>query len=61
MEGWQNKKELQEAVQDLFNSGRIEELNPDMPAEEQAQLLPYDPKWECSRADIKLGEILIQC
>ncbi len=44
----------------LFESGQIDLINPDMPLDEQIDLLPYDNKWEFPRENLKLGPILGQ-
>lgn len=41
----------------LFEKGNIGQINPDCTADEQAELLPYDPQWEVPREDIKIGKI----
>ncbi|XP_073993998.1 PDGF- and VEGF-receptor related isoform X3 [Rhodnius prolixus] len=38
-----------------FQEGQIGSLNPDLSIGEQADLLPYDKKWEVPREKIKLG------
>ncbi|KAK9497787.1 hypothetical protein O3M35_003710 [Rhynocoris fuscipes] len=38
-----------------FHDGQIESINPDLSIGEQADLLPYDKKWEIPREKIKLG------
>nr|WOX59914.1 receptor tyrosine kinase PVR2A1 [Gecarcinus lateralis] len=42
----------------LFEKGNICQLNPDCTADEQAELLPYDKKWEVLRKNITLGKQL---
>ncbi|XP_068207009.1 vascular endothelial growth factor receptor 1-like isoform X2 [Palaemon carinicauda] len=42
----------------LFEKGNIGQLNPDCTADEQAELLPYDPTWEVDRDNIKIGKQL---
>ncbi|XP_042225356.1 vascular endothelial growth factor receptor 1-like isoform X2 [Homarus americanus] len=42
----------------LFEKGNIGQLNPDCTADEQAELLPYDPAWEVPKEDIKIGKQL---
>ncbi|XP_064082530.1 vascular endothelial growth factor receptor 1-like isoform X2 [Macrobrachium nipponense] len=42
----------------LFEKGNIGQLNPDCTADEQAELLPYDPAWEVDRASIRIGKQL---
>ncbi|XP_047483126.1 platelet-derived growth factor receptor beta-like isoform X3 [Penaeus chinensis] len=55
---WRAKKELRNNVAFLFRKGKLNELNSDCTADEQAELLPYDCKWEVSRRDIHLGRQL---
>lgn len=55
---WRTKKELRDNVAFLFRKGKLNELNSDCTADEQAELLPYDCKWEVSRRDIHLGRQL---
>lgn len=38
-----------------FEEGATESLNPDLGVDEQAELLPYDKKWEFPREKLKLG------
>jgi len=35
--------------------GQIEMFNPDMPLDEQIELLPYDPRYEFPKERLKLG------
>ena len=42
-----------------FEEGAIECLNPDLTVDDQADLLPYDRKWEFPRDKLKLGKQLI--
>jgi FMS-like tyrosine kinase 1 len=35
-------------------------INPDIPIDEQIDLLPYDTIWEFPRENLKLGQILGQ-
>ncbi|KAK7080793.1 hypothetical protein SK128_024462, partial [Halocaridina rubra] len=42
----------------LFEKGNIGQLNTDCTADEQAELLPYDPVWEVNKEDITLGKQL---
>lgn len=42
----------------LLNSGKPEQVNPEIPVEEQVELLPYDPKWEFPRDRLILGKLL---
>ena len=39
-----------------FRTGRMSEFNPELPIEEQAQLLPYDDEWEFPKDRLHLGE-----
>lgn len=39
-----------------FEEGALECLNPDLTVDDQAELLPYDKKWEFPRERLKLGE-----
>ena len=47
--------ELEKNREFLFKQGNVEQLNPDCTADEQAELLPYDPSWEIEKEYIKLG------
>lgn len=42
-----------------FQEGQIGSLNPDLSIGEQADLLPYDKKWEVPREKIKLGKLIV--
>lgn len=50
------RKELMEAGLMHFEEGALECLNPDLTVDDQAELLPYDKKWEFPRERLKLGE-----
>ncbi|XP_076384324.1 vascular endothelial growth factor receptor 1-like [Megalopta genalis] len=52
------RKELMEAGLTHFEKGAVESLNPDLTVDDQADLLPYDKKWEFPRAKLKLGKHL---
>ncbi|XP_046740931.1 vascular endothelial growth factor receptor 1-like [Diprion similis] len=52
------KKELLEAGLTTFVEGAVECLNPDLNIDDQAELLPYDKKWEFPRERLKLGKQL---
>ncbi|XP_012148216.1 PDGF- and VEGF-receptor related isoform X2 [Megachile rotundata] len=52
------RKELMEAGLMHFEEGAIECLNPDLTVDDQAELLPYDKKWEFPRDRLKLGKKL---
>lgn len=38
-----------------FEEGALECLNPELTVDDQAELLPYDKKWEFPRERLKLG------
>lgn len=40
----------------MLQSGDLERINPEIPLEEQVDLLPYDSKWEFPRDRLVLGE-----
>ena len=44
---------------ETFARGHPESLNPDLPIDEQTDLLPYDQRWEFPRAHLKLGTATI--
>ncbi|XP_064099466.1 vascular endothelial growth factor receptor 2-like [Macrobrachium nipponense] len=52
------RRETEKNLAFLFQKGRPTELNPYCTADEQAELLPYDHKWEVSRDRIQLGQQL---
>ncbi|XP_060867787.1 vascular endothelial growth factor receptor 1 isoform X2 [Metopolophium dirhodum] len=52
------KKELALAGLLHFENGAVESWNPDLGIEEQAELLPYDKRWEFPRDKLKLGKQL---
>ncbi|XP_011698334.1 PREDICTED: vascular endothelial growth factor receptor 1 isoform X2 [Wasmannia auropunctata] len=52
------RKELMEAGLMHFEEGALECLNPDLTVDDQAELLPYDKKWEFPRERLKLGKQL---
>ncbi|XP_066985787.1 vascular endothelial growth factor receptor kdr-like isoform X2 [Macrobrachium rosenbergii] len=52
------RQETKKNLAFLFERGRPNELNPDCTADEQAELLPYDHKWEVSKDQIQLGQQL---
>ncbi|XP_017797835.1 PREDICTED: vascular endothelial growth factor receptor 1 [Habropoda laboriosa] len=52
------RKELMEAGLMHFEEGAVECLNPDLTVDDQAELLPYDKKWEFPREKLKLGKKL---
>lgn len=54
------KRELEFFSHNLFETGQIEMFNPDMPLDEQIELLPYDPRYEFPKERLKLGRTLGQ-
>jgi len=46
---------LEDVTRRVFEEGAIGEINPELGIEEQANLLPYDRKWEFPRDRLKLG------
>ncbi|XP_076749941.1 PDGF- and VEGF-receptor related [Xylocopa sonorina] len=52
------RKELMEAGLMHFEEGAVECLNPDLTVDDQAELLPYDKKWEFPREKLKFGRQL---
>ncbi|XP_012285918.1 vascular endothelial growth factor receptor 1 isoform X2 [Orussus abietinus] len=52
------RKELMEAGLVHFEEGALECLNPVLTVDDQAELLPYDKKWEFPRERLKLGKQL---
>jgi hypothetical protein len=52
------RRELNIAGLTNFEKGALESINPELPVDEQAELLPYDKKWEFPRDKLKLGESL---
>lgn len=43
----------------MFDKGNPDSINPDLPIDEQTELLPYDKRWEFPRERLKLGELYI--
>lgn len=41
-----------------FEKGAMDSINPELPVDDQTELLPYDKKWEFPRDKLKLGEYL---
>lgn len=41
-----------------FEKGNPDSINPDLALDEQADLLPYDKKYEFPREKLKLGEYI---
>ncbi|XP_046651440.1 vascular endothelial growth factor receptor kdr-like isoform X2 [Daphnia pulicaria] len=53
------RKEFFRANQlDIFDKGNPDSINPDLPIDEQTELLPYDKRWEFPRDRLKLGKQL---
>ncbi|XP_059483009.1 vascular endothelial growth factor receptor 1-like isoform X2 [Neocloeon triangulifer] len=52
------RNELTRAGLHQFEVGAVECINPDLGVDEQAELLPYDRKWEIPKEKIKLGKQL---
>lgn len=44
-----------------FDAGAVEKWNPELGVEDQANLLPYDQKWEVPKKNIKLGKFRECC
>lgn len=42
-----------------FEDGATESLNPELGVDDQAELLPYDKKWEFPREKLKFGKSYI--
>lgn len=51
-------RELKAAGLANFEEGNIDSINPDLTLDEQADLLPYDKKYEFPRDKLKLGKQL---
>lgn len=41
-----------------FEKGAVENINPELGIDDQAELLPYDRKWEFPIEQLKLGKYL---
>lgn len=52
------RRQLKIAGLENFEKGALENLNPDLRVDDQAELLPYDKKWEFPREKLKLGKQL---
>ncbi|CAG2053297.1 unnamed protein product [Timema podura] len=52
------RKEMTVAGLIHFEEGAMDNMNPELPLDEQAELLPYDKKWEFPRDKLKLGKQL---
>ena len=53
-------RKLKKIENELFQKGNTEQINPDLLAEEQAELLPYDKSFEVHRDNIKIGKYCVQ-
>lgn len=51
-------RELKAAGLQNFEKGNVEGINPDVPLGQQADLLPYDSKYEFPKEQLKLGSTL---
>lgn len=54
------KQDMDFLSANLFDQGQLDLFNPDMPLDEQVELLPYDRRWEFPRERLKLGKTLGQ-
>ncbi|XP_046395603.1 vascular endothelial growth factor receptor 1 isoform X2 [Ischnura elegans] len=52
------RKELMLTGLANFEEGALESINPELGVDDQAELLPYDKKWEFPREKLKLGKQL---
>ncbi|XP_069682523.1 vascular endothelial growth factor receptor 1-like isoform X2 [Periplaneta americana] len=52
------RKELDIAGLTNFEKGAMDSINHELPVDDQAELLPYDKKWEFPRDKLKLGKQL---
>ncbi|KAJ9600280.1 hypothetical protein L9F63_009456, partial [Diploptera punctata] len=52
------QRELNLAGLANFEKGALENINPELPVDEQAELLPYDKSWEFPVEKLKLGKML---
>jgi FMS-like tyrosine kinase 1 len=50
------QKELSLAGLANFEKGAVDSINPELPVDEQADLLPYDLTWEFPREKLILGK-----
>ena len=58
---FKKRKEFFRANQlDIFDKGNPDSINPDLPIDEQTELLPYDKRWEFPRDRLKLGEFSLK-
>uniref|UniRef100_T1IKX3 receptor protein-tyrosine kinase n=1 Tax=Strigamia maritima TaxID=126957 RepID=T1IKX3_STRMM len=56
----QERRELEMISQLLFEQGDINSYNPDLPFDDQVELLPYDKRWEFPKERLKLGKTVGQ-
>lgn len=49
-------EELKRLGLENFHKGNPEHINPELGIDDQAELLPYDKKWEFPIAHLKLGK-----
>ena len=54
------KQDLAFLSANLFDTGQMDQFNPEMPLDEQANLLPYDKRWEFPPERLTLGKTLGQ-
>lgn len=52
------RRELKAAGLENFEEGDIEKINPELPLEDQADLLPYDKSYEFPKEQLKCGKRL---
>ena len=52
------REQLKEPVLMHFEEGALDCINPELTVNDQAELLPYDRKWEFPRDRLKLGKQL---
>jgi FMS-like tyrosine kinase 1 len=50
------RRYLEDIKKQEFEQGAIETINPELGIEDQANLLPYDNKWEFPRNRLQLGK-----
>lgn len=59
-EARQHKQELEFFSRGIFENGQLELFNPDVPLDEQIDLLPYDARYEFPKENLELGATLGQ-
>lgn len=52
-----HKRELEFFSKNLFENGQMELFNPEMPLDEQIDLLPYDSRFEFPKERLRLGNL----